>query len=250
MDLAKSVLYSSLVTTAVSTDSTKDLGEWAFAIGDRKSSLVAYGGVRRGLRATLLPFLRVEVIGRENLSLDGPTILAPVHRSHLDSVIVGALTNRRIRALAKEALFQTPGLARGCAMLGAIPVRRGEADLAAMKAAKKLLDRGECMVVFPEGTRQQGDQLGELFDGVAWLAARTGALVIPIGIKGTEDAMSEGSTRIRRSNVGVVAGDPMQAPSGPNGKRANRAQMAEFTNALRARLQQAQNEAVVLVASR
>ena len=70
----------------------------------------------------------------------GPTILAPVHRSHLDSVLVACQSRRRIRALGKESLFTTPGVSYVCAALGAIPVRRGEADRDALQAARALLD--------------------------------------------------------------------------------------------------------------
>lgn len=236
-----SVLNSPLVS--------RDLGEWAFAIGQRRSSLVVYRAVRRGVRMALLPYLRTASTGVESLSLDGPLILAPAHRSHLDSVVVAALGQRRVRALAKESLFTTPGLGRACAVMGAIPVRRGEADLAAMKSAKGLLDQGEAMIVFPEGSRRSGREIGELFDGVAWLAARTGARVVPIGVTGTDSAMGEGTRMIRRSNVGIVVGEPIAAPVGEGGKRANRAQMGRFTSELRVLLQQAQDDAIALVSS-
>lgn len=253
------MLYSAVVSNdrATSDESNgtvakvageKDLGEWAFKIGDQKSSLVIYRGVRRAVRMSLFPYLRVTCEGREILNTEGPTILAPAHRSHLDSVIVAALSDRRIRAIAKESLFTNPVLGRVCATMGAIPVRRGEADLAAMKAAKKLLDRGISMIVFPEGSRNHGDTIGEIFDGAAWLAARTGAQVIPIGLTGTESALAEGTKGISRSHVGVVVGDPIPAPTGPGGKRANRAQMSEFTAALRPQLQAVQNRAIQLVA--
>lgn len=227
----------------------RDLGEWAFEVGERKSSILIYRGVRRSIRSALFPYLRVKTRGEETLNLAGPTILAPVHRSHLDSVVVASMSNRRTRALAKESLFTTRGLGWVCAVLGAIPVRRGEADLGALKSAKRLLDAGESMIVFPEGSRNAGDEIGAMFDGVAWLAARTGAQVIPIGISGTEAAMSEGSKKIRRCTVGVAVGEPLAAPVGLNGKRANRQQMSAFTEELRAQLQAAQYAAVELAAS-
>ncbi len=241
------VVYSQVLSN---TSKDEDLGQWALETGSKKSSLRIYDGVRRGVRLSLLPYLRVQSQGQETLNTEGPAIYAPVHRSHLDSVVVAALSERRVRALAKESLFTAPGLGRLCATMGAIPVRRGEADLAAMKSAKRLLDTGVAMIVFPEGTRQTStggpDQIGELFDGTAWLAARTGAQVIPIGVAGTGQAMGEGSKWIRRSRVAVVVGDALPAPTGPDGKRANRTQMAEFTDLLRSELQQAQDTAVNL----
>ena len=133
-----------------------------------------------------------------------------------------------------------------CAALGAIPVRRGEADRDALKAAKGLLDAGETMIVFPEGGRQLGHDVAELFDGAAWLAARTGARVIPVGIAGTGDALPEGARWIRRSTVAIVAGEPLAAPVDPDGRRVSRQQLQSFTAELAARLQEAQDRARTL----
>lgn len=196
------------------------------------------------IRWILFPYLRADAVNTEALNLEGPTILAPVHRSHLDSIMLAAFSTRRLRALGKESLFTVPVLSYLCAALGAIPVRRGAADRDALVAAKALLDRGESMIVFPEGGRQLGNEIGELFDGAAWLAARTGARVIPVGIAGTEGSMQEGKKLPRRSTVRMVIGTPMEAPVGEGGKRASRDQLAQFTRQLRENLQSAQNDAV------
>jgi 1-acyl-sn-glycerol-3-phosphate acyltransferase len=191
-------------------------------------------------------FLRVRTENIEVLDLPGPTVLAPVHRSHLDSILVAAQSSRRIRALGKESLFTTPGVSYVCAALGAIPVRRGAADKDAMQAAKGLLDDGESMIVFPEGGRRDGDTIWPLFDGAAWLAAKTGARVIPIGIAGTEAALPEGAKWVRRSTVAIVAGEPMEAPQPANGKRATREELSAFTDALAATLQATHDRALEL----
>lgn len=214
--------------------------------GSRPSSLVFYRAFRGFLRRAVHPYLRVRAENTEVLDLPGPTILAPVHRSHLDSLLVATHSSRRIRALGKESLFTTPVVGYACAALGAIPVRRGEADRDALKAALALLQEGESMIVFPEGGRQYGNTIGELFDGTAWLAARSRARVIPIGIAGTEAAMAQGAKGVRRSDVAVVAADPLEAPAGEGGKRANRARLHAFTEDLQARLQKAQDRAVEL----
>jgi 1-acyl-sn-glycerol-3-phosphate acyltransferase len=163
-----------------STAESRAVREWAFVTGDKRSSLVLYRSVRKLIRMAVFPLLRVQGTNVEVLDLPGPTILAPVHRSHLDSVLLAALSTRRIRALGKESLFLVPVLRYLCAALGAIPVRRGEADREALVAAKTLLDRGESMIVFPEGGRQSpGSPVVDLFDGAAWLASKTGARVVP-----------------------------------------------------------------------
>ena len=226
---------------------SRAIRERAFVTGDRRSSLIVYRIVRLLIRRILFPLLRVDSRGADALDLPGPTILAPVHRSHLDSVLLATLSTRRIRALGKESLFTVPVLRYLCAALGAIPVRRGEADRDALAAAKALLDRGESMIVFPEGGRQNGHDVAPLFDGAAWLASRTGARVIPVGIVGTGDALPEGARFLRRSTVRIVVGPPMDAPVGPDGKRASREQLRGFTDDLKSSLQRAQDDAAALV---
>lgn len=214
--------------------------------GARRSSLLFYRAARATIRTVLHPWLRVRAANTDVLDRPGPTILAPVHRSHLDSALVATQSHRRIRALGKESLFTTPVSAYVCAALGAIPVRRGKADRDALMAARQLLDAGESMIVFPEGSRRAGNTIDELFDGAAWLSARTGAPVVPIGITGTEEALPTGAKRIHRSNVAIAVGDPLPAPIGPDGKRANRQQLRDFTTLLTERLQMAQDAAVDL----
>lgn len=199
------------------------------------------------MRAFVHPWLRVRAVDADILDRPGPTILAPVHRSHLDSALVATQSSRRIRALGKQSLFTTPGVSYVCAALGAIPVDRGKADRDALKAARDLLDRGESMIVFPEGGRRSGNDIEELFDGAAWLAARSGAPVVPIGIAGTERALPMGAKYLRRSTVAIAVGEPMPAPVGPDGKRASREELRRFTAELTVQLQRAQDRAVAMV---
>ncbi len=224
---------------------SSELRRLALRRGERRSSLVLYRAIRGTARSVLGPYLRVQSENRGVLELPGPTILAPVHRSNLDSVLIATLTSRRIRALGKESLFTTPGVSYLCAALGAIPVRRGAADTDAMKAALGLLKAGETMIVFPEGGRQYGNEVGPLFDGAAWLAARTGARVVPIGIAGTEEALPQGGKGIQRSSVAIVVGDPVSLIP-ENGRRADREQLQAFTEQLRVELQKLQDRAVAL----
>ena len=212
--------------------------------GDRASSMVVYRFCRGFLRLLVNRWVRTRSFNAEVLDLDGPLILAPIHRSHLDSALVATCCERRVRALGKESLFTTPGVSYLCAALGAIPVKRGAADRDALVAARELLARGESMIVFPEGGRGTGNKIEELFDGAAWLSARTGAPVVPIGIAGTEEALPVGARFLRRSNVVIVVDEPLAAPVDPEGRRVGRQRIKEFSEEIGQRLQAAQDEAV------
>jgi 1-acyl-sn-glycerol-3-phosphate acyltransferase len=225
-----------------------ELRALALARGERRSSLLLYRLVRGTVRLVVHPWLGIQTLNAEVLDRPGPTILAPVHRSNFDSVLVATQSRRRIRALGKESLFTTPGVSYVCAALGAIPVRRGEADREALMAARELLDRGESMIVFPEGGRCDGNEVGPLFDGAAWLAARTGAPIVPIGIAGTDRVLPQGAKLPRRSRVAIVVGEPLAAPVPCEGeRRVNRGRITELTAELALHLGRVQGEAVALV---
>lgn len=212
--------------------SIEDPQEFALAVGAKPSSMRVYRTVVGAIKLVLNPYFRVEVRGpRHNLDIDGPLILAPVHRSNLDSLLVGAASKRRCRALAKHTMFSSKPFAWLISALGAFPVERGTADREALRAARMLLDGGDAMIVFPEGTRQVGREVGEIYDGVAYLAAKTGARVVPIGIAGTSEAMPKGVRFPRREKVIIHVGDVMDPPSA-SGKRVTVRDRAEFSDRL------------------
>jgi 1-acyl-sn-glycerol-3-phosphate acyltransferase len=217
--------------------------EWAAAVHRTRRARIAYGLTRRIVRSLLVPWLRVQHRGIEKLGTPGPVIVAPVHRSNLDGPLVASLTPRRIRALGKHSLFRNPVAAWVMAALGTIPVHRGEADREAMRVARDIVGGGELMIVFPEGTRQSGRTVDGMFDGVAYLASKTGAHIIPVGLAGTEQAMGSGSRGIRRVRCAVVVGDPIPAPEG----RLSRPALTAFSERVRADLQQAFDEANALL---
>jgi 1-acyl-sn-glycerol-3-phosphate acyltransferase len=198
--------------------------------------------VWRLIRAVIYPYFRASRTGAHHLDTPGPLILAPVHRSNLDSLLVAGLSKRMMYALSKESLFSPAPLGWVIASLGGFPVNRGAADRKALKSAQLLLEQGLPIIVFPEGTRQTGGQLGEIFDGAAFLSARTGAKVVPIGIAGTEDAMPPGARFPRRTRVALVAGEPLDAPVSETG-RVSLTQRRAFTARLAESLQLAFDQA-------
>jgi len=213
--------------------------EWAIAVQATRRAAAFYFIVRGFLRHVIMRWLRLRKRGLEHLDLDGPVILAPVHRSNLDSLVVASVCNRRLRALGKQSLFKPKPVAWIISALGAIPVKRGEADREAMRAAREVIGQGEMMIVFPEGTRQIGNKVEGVFDGTAYLANKTGAPIIPIGIAGTGAALPSGAKFIRRVQCAVVVGEPMAPPEG----RLSRPALSEFSAGVSARLQEVFDEA-------
>ena len=214
----------------------------AMAIAESRRSLWFWRFVRRLLRMTLHPFLHLEARGVEHLNRPGPLLIAPVHRSNLDAPLLGALGDRRIRCLAKRSLFTNGVFGWIISALGAFPVDRGTADRDSLASAQRVLENGHALLVFPEGTRQVGYQVTELFEGVVFLAARTGAPIVPIGIAGTGEALASGSKLPKRTTVRVVAGEPMVLET--DGGRMKRSARREATLELRRRLQAVLDEAV------
>ena len=129
---------------------------------------------------------RARVTGLEHLPREGGVLIVSNHVSLADPVILMAVSPRPLVFIAKEELFRRP-LVRLILHLwgGSIPVRRGSADVRAVREAMALLQGGAPLVVFPEGTRRPAG-LGEARRGVGYLAARAGHPVVPVAILGTE----------------------------------------------------------------
>ncbi len=178
---------------------------------------------------------RVRVRGREHVPASGVYIVAPSHRSILDVPFVTSITRRRIRFMAKRELFTTRIGRLLFTALGAIEVDRGVTDRAALRASQAALEAGEPVGIFPEGTRQSGGMLGELFDGVAYLALKLGVPIVPVGIGGSEEILASGKLVPRPHRVVVVVGAPV-VPQ-PDHTARRRSDVTKMTEELRVRLQ-------------
>ena len=188
---------------------------------------------------------RVEVVGADKLPLSGAYVIAPVHRSNIDTLLAGCLTHRRIRFMGKDSLWKYRWTGALFSSLGAFPVHRGVPDRDALRRCEEAVRAGEPVVLFPEGTRQSGLRLHPLFEGAAFVAARAGVPIVPVGIGGSEWAMPKGSRRVHLVKVVVVVGDPISPPEpGPSGRVPRRA-VSELTAQLAAVLQDCFDEALV-----
>ena len=127
---------------------------------------------------------QAEIKGTENVPKKGPIIFCGNHRSYLDPPLMVVTAKRDMKFLAKEELYKNKFLAFLGWAFEAIPVKRDEKDVSAIKKSLKDLKEGKCIALFPEGTRNGIEKGEKVKDGVAFFAIRSGAKVVPCGIKG------------------------------------------------------------------
>jgi glycerol-3-phosphate dehydrogenase (NAD(P)+) len=148
--------------------------------------------------------------GREHIPAHGPVIFASNHRSFLDPFLIACLVRRPVHYVAKRELFAHPVIAWVLSALGAFPIDRGRGDEAAMATARAILARGDCVVIFPEGTRVRPGPLCAPRRGVGRLALQSGAPVVPIAVIGTEDVRR--GVIFRPRPVTLSCGAPLRFP--------------------------------------
>jgi 1-acyl-sn-glycerol-3-phosphate acyltransferase len=202
-----------------------------------RPDLLLYQAVRLVFVAFCRVYWRMSVEGREHIPTDEPFVLAPVHRSNVDFAVASTLTPRRMRYMGKDSLWKIKALGALWNALGAYPVHRGTADREALRRTIEVIEGGEPVVIFPEGTRQEGPIVQPLFEGAAYVATRAGVPIVPVGIGGTQKAMPRGSKMLRPVKVHVVIGPVLRPKPVEAGKRASRSSIHELTQQLHTELQ-------------
>jgi 1-acyl-sn-glycerol-3-phosphate acyltransferase len=187
-------------------------------------------GTALGARTLARCITRVHVEGDASaIPRSGPVILAANHISNADPVIVGSwLTpklGRRIHWLGKKEMFDWPIVGWMARNGGVVPVDRGGADVEAFRIAQRVLDAGQVLMVFPEGTRSPTAELQTPKDGLAMLALRTNATIVPIGVSNTDRVWPKGRPIPRLGgHVTMRIGEPFKVgdllPPGTNRKAA------------------------------
>jgi cytidylate kinase len=190
----------------------------------------------RIVRVVLSAFVRLRVEGDlAAIPRTGPVILAVNHASNADPVVLGAVLTlrlgRRMHWLAKKEIFDWPIVGWMARNGGIHPVDRSTADVEAFRTARRILDEGQVLFVFPEGTRSPDGRLQQARDGVAMLALRSGAPIVPIGIAGSDKVWPKGSKLPRPGgSVTVTVGKPFrladEVPAGLRGREAKSAATA------------------------
>jgi 1-acyl-sn-glycerol-3-phosphate acyltransferase len=182
-------------------------------------------------------FWRARFEGREFVPRSGAFVLSPVHRSNIDTPLMGCVTRRRMHFLGKDSMWKYGWSAWLFTSLGAIPVRRGGADREALRACEVAVRAGEPVVIFPEGTRKTGPVVEEIFEGAAFVALRTGVPIVPVGIGGSEAAMPRCTKLLRPVKIRVVIGPPFYPTARQSGERVARREVRELSDRLHAELQ-------------
>ena len=154
---------------------------------------------------------RGRVLGLENVPRTGALIFAANHASNLDPFLAWAVLRpqRRMWGVAKVELWNSAASAYIMQSVGALPVRRGTADRALIRTVLELLAKGECVGLFPEGTRSLTGALQPPQAGIGLLAQKSGAAVIPVGISGTFAMLPAGQKKLKRARLTLAFGKPM-----------------------------------------
>ena len=216
-------VLSMIASQAAGGVASKDFSAYDFPAaknyGTKRSlgNRIFYSTARRLCLLISGPYLRQRIRNRGHLPAEGPVIVAPGgHRSNLDTLLVGMAVRRSPLYMAKDSLFKSRFWSSFIRAFGGFPVARDKLDRRALETAVEVLERGDVLIVFPEGSRQEGPKLQPLFVGVAWLSAKTGAPVVPLGIGGSQKVMPIGKIMPRPHRIRMILGEPMPPPQTDN----------------------------------
>jgi len=163
------------------------------------------------LRGLLRAFSHWEIRGKENLPSRGPLIVIFNHVAHLDGLLVIASLPWEVEVISLSDLFAVPVTGQLLRMYGAIPVHRDAFDRQVVRQALLVLAEGKVLAMAPEARQSPSGAMERGREGAAYLAMRSGAPVLPIGLTGTETALRM-LKRLRRPHLTVNIGAPLQLP--------------------------------------
>jgi 1-acyl-sn-glycerol-3-phosphate acyltransferase len=183
--------------------------------------VVLYEALRLAVKIAFFLIARIHLRGRYNIPKRGPYIIASNHLSWTDIPLIPAYVPGKVVYMAKEESFYSKvgWLVR---FLGAFPVKRGEGDRQAIRAADEQLKRKKVFIIFPEGTRSKTQALAKAHAGLGMIALRSGVPVLPVAIWGTENALKKFG-----ADVTISYGKPIVLK--PKGKKITREDIESST---------------------
>lgn len=191
------------------------LRTWWFAEGVCRPR-VFYRLSRRACHVFFPAFWKARVFNRHVEPAAGPVVYMCNHQSFLDPMLMGMALRRPVNYMARDTLFRNPLFRRLITSVNSFPVRRGTADVAALKEAARRIARGGQVAVFPEGTRTRDGRIGPFLPGVALLARRAGAVTVPVLIDGAFECWPRHQLLPGPGEVVIQYGRPI----GPDAARA------------------------------
>ncbi len=161
-------------------------------------------------RLVLRSFFNFQVLGAKNVPSSGGVLLMSNHVSYLDPIFIGSAVHRSTRYMARSTLFK-PGLIRRFLLsVNAFPVNRGAPDRRAIRQALKVLEDGDLLFIFPEGTRSvDGTTLGKAQAGVGLIAHKTSVPVVPVFLNGAQNVLPRKAKMPKFAKITVSFGKPL-----------------------------------------
>jgi len=161
------------------------------------------------LGAAFRSLFGLKIIGRDHLVTEGPVLVVANHQSFLDPPLISNLYDTEMYFLARKSLFR--GLTKWLyPRWNAIPVDQDKPDMASLKSIIRLLRQGHRVLIFPEGARTDDGNLGTAAPGVGLVAAKSGAVIQPVRIRGAYEALPRGARLLRFTRISVTIGPPIR----------------------------------------
>ncbi len=153
---------------------------------------------------------RIKIVGKENVPKEGALLFCGNHRTYLDPPLITVTAGRKMSFMAKEELKNNPFIRFLCFTFDGIWVKRDNKDIGSLKSAMKILKNGGCVGIFPEGTRNGMEKNeGKLKNGASYMALKTGAKIVPIGIQGPAKPFTKNT---------IIYGEPLDFSEYTSGK--------------------------------
>jgi len=190
---------------------------------------------RSFLRLLLRLFTHLEVAGLENVPQGGPLLVAFNHLAHLDGPLVLALLPWPAEGIALVDLYRVPITGQLLRLYGTIPVHRDQFDRQVIRRALQVLAEGKVLALAPEARQSLTGALERARQGVAYLALRSGAPILPVALTGTGRVPSD-LKQLRRPWLTVTFGELFVPPPRASGAQARRQQVTELTDEIMYRI--------------